>query len=498
MAIYHFSTRIIKSSTGKSAVASAAYISGQKLKNERLGKSFNYTNKEEVVFSEILLPENAPREYEDRQTLWNAVEKNENKSNSRYAREFEIAVPNEWKREEVIPRMREFFQTNFVNEGMAVDWAYHEKEGNHHVHCMCTVRSFNKDGSWSKMRKSEYALDENGNKIPVLDENGNQKVRVRKGKGEEKLWKRIDVINNIWNSRSKLKEWRQNWAEYCNQFLEEDKQIDHRSFEEQGLDIEPTIHEGYAARQMEQKGKTSERCEHNRNVKEKNKLIIQIKKEMMELAKVLVGKVKDIYGKIGRIEGNDGNIKENRSASDDGRKVGNGKPITSTADGGKDRRKQFASGTADERDGRKQSIERTDRFIGRTKLSIDETESRIAELKERIKRKEEELYERFERIKKSRTDRLSRASGIGDTRKGLPAWTEGQNNIGDETNNTDAIIEELRDARRIAESIIADSESSKDNKISERENRDHERERLATERSKEKVRDSREHKPKSR
>ena len=43
MAIYHFTTRIIKSSIGKCAVASAAYISGQKLKDTRLGLSFNYT-----------------------------------------------------------------------------------------------------------------------------------------------------------------------------------------------------------------------------------------------------------------------------------------------------------------------------------------------------------------------------------------------------------------------------------------------------------------------
>ena len=219
MAIYHFTTRIIKSSIGKCAVASAAYISGQKLKDTRLGLSFNYTRKEEVVFAEVLLPKNAPEDLADRETLWNAVEKRENKRNSQYAREFEIAVPNEWNREQTISRMREFIKENFVNKGMAADWAYHEKEGNHHVHCMCTMRAFNKDGSWSNMRKTEFARDDNGNKIPLLDENGKQKVRIRKGKGEEKLWKRIDVIQNQWNSKEQLKEWRKNWADYCNKFL---------------------------------------------------------------------------------------------------------------------------------------------------------------------------------------------------------------------------------------------------------------------------------------
>lgn len=75
MAIYHFTTRIIKSSIGKCVVASAAYISGQKLKDARLGLSFNYTRKEEVVFAEVLLPKNAPEDLADRETLWNAVEK---------------------------------------------------------------------------------------------------------------------------------------------------------------------------------------------------------------------------------------------------------------------------------------------------------------------------------------------------------------------------------------------------------------------------------------
>ena len=225
MAIYHFTTRIIKSSIGKCVVASAAYISGQKLKDARLGLSFNYTRKEEVVFAEVLLPKNAPEDLADRETLWNAVEKRENKRNSQYAREFEIAVPNEWNREQTISRMREFIKENFVNKGMAADWAYHEKEGNHHVHCMCTMRAFNKDGSWSNMRKTEFARDDNGNKIPLLDENGKQKVRIRKGKGEEKLWKRIDVIQNQWNSKEQLKEWRKNWADYCNKFLIEEQKM---------------------------------------------------------------------------------------------------------------------------------------------------------------------------------------------------------------------------------------------------------------------------------
>ena len=83
MAIYHFTTSIIKASKGKCAIASAAYISAGKLYDERLGMTFSYTRKEEVVYTEIMLPENAPKEFKDRETLWNAVEKVQNKSNSR-------------------------------------------------------------------------------------------------------------------------------------------------------------------------------------------------------------------------------------------------------------------------------------------------------------------------------------------------------------------------------------------------------------------------------
>lgn len=95
MAIYHFHTGIIKHSVGKCAVASAAYMSGSKLYDERLGKTFSYTRKEEVIYSDIMLPENAPKELYDRETLWNDVEKVQNKSNSRYARQFDMALPIE-------------------------------------------------------------------------------------------------------------------------------------------------------------------------------------------------------------------------------------------------------------------------------------------------------------------------------------------------------------------------------------------------------------------
>lgn len=265
MAIFYFRPSIIKASSGKSAVASAAYQSAQKLYSEKYGKSFSYRSKEEVIYSEILLPENAPREYLDRQTLWNAVEASQNKSNSRYSRQIIIAVPNEWSREEAIAHSREYIQQTFVNRGMAVDWAYHEKNAdtngasdNHHLHLMCTVRGFNPDGSWASMEKKVYALDENDERIPEIDpKTGMQKVRRRNRDGhysEEKIWKRITIQTNSWNRRETLQLWKKEWADCCNKYLASDNQIDHRSYLERGIERLPMLHEGSASREMQKRG----------------------------------------------------------------------------------------------------------------------------------------------------------------------------------------------------------------------------------------------------
>ena len=271
MAIYHFHTGIIKHSVGKCAVASAAYMSGSKLYDERLGKTFSYTRKEEVIYSDIMLPENAPKELYDRETLWNEVEKVQNKSNSRYARQFDMALPIELSTKEQIELAKRYVKKNFVDKGMVVDFAIHEKEGNPHMHVMCTVRGFNKNGMWAKMEKKVYARDKNGDKIPEIDpKTGKQKVRVRKGKGEEKLWKRVTVKSNDWNSREQLISWRENWANICNEYLEEKDNITHLSFEAQGIERVPTIHEGYAARGMEDRGELSDRVNENVEIRELN------------------------------------------------------------------------------------------------------------------------------------------------------------------------------------------------------------------------------------
>ena len=273
VAIYHCSIKIISRGKGRSAVACAAYRSGTKLTDLATGKIFDYSNKPGVVFSEVLLPENAPAAFAvDRNILWDAVERKETRSDARLAREVEVALPREFTRQEQIDTVREYIIKNFVREGMCADWALHDKrDGNPHAHIMLTTRAFTRNGKWAEKSRTIYKLDPNGQKVPLIDpETGEQKVRVRKGKGVEKLWQTEKVPANDWNDRSKAEEWRAAWATECNRRLDRQHQIDHRSYARQAVEQEPTIHEGYAARKMESEGRVSDCCEINRETKALN------------------------------------------------------------------------------------------------------------------------------------------------------------------------------------------------------------------------------------
>jgi ATP-dependent exoDNAse (exonuclease V) alpha subunit len=201
MAIYHCSVKNISRSSGKSAVASASYRSGEKLYDEEQGKTFSYV-KNEVAYSEIFLCENAPREYQDRETLWNAVEQIEKQSNARLAREWEVAIPNELTLEQSKELIRGYAQS-LADEGMCVDANIHWKDGNHHAHIMGTTRPIKENGEWGQKEKKAYALDEQGQKIPQIDEKtGQQKIGAR----GRKMWQRVTVEANDWNKQEKVEE----------------------------------------------------------------------------------------------------------------------------------------------------------------------------------------------------------------------------------------------------------------------------------------------------
>lgn len=284
MAIYHCSIKNISRGSGKSAVASASYRAGEKLEDLETGLIHDYTRKKEIAYSEIFLCKNAPKKYQDRGTLWNAVEQIEKQSKARLAREWEVALPNELTLEQSKELVKVFAQS-LVDEGMCVDVNIHWKEGNHHAHIMATVRAINEKGQWAPKTKKVYCRDVYGQKIPLIDKNtGLQKV----DKQNRKQWKCYKDDYTDWNKREKVEEWRSRWAEHCNMALEKAQSIarvDHRSYAAQGKEILPTIHEGYIARKIEANGGISERCEINREIRGKNYLIQKFIYEIQLLTK---------------------------------------------------------------------------------------------------------------------------------------------------------------------------------------------------------------------
>lgn len=408
MAIYHCSVKIIGRSKGKSVIAAAAYRAGENLYDRETGLTHDYTRKSGVVHREILLPNHAPKEYLDRQTLWESVTKVEKKSNAQFAREIEVALPVEFSRELQLAVIREYVRTNLVSEGMCADFAIHDKSnGNPHAHILLTTRPIKADGSWGAKEKKDYARDEDGNRIPLIDKKtGKQKL----GKRNEKLWKRITVQANDWNDRGNVEKWRRSWAEICNRYLSVEQQIDHRSYERQGLPLEPMIHEGFRARQMEQRGEVSDRCEYNRIIKQLNSVTKEWFQTMKALHQMIIKKARDLIGRIyDRVTGGAGYLGKARRDSGTGGKSADGNREIAIGEQGASHTPSAESGT----DRISGEIEQRKRHALRTESKIAETDSRIAELKEQILGKVRERNERIRRLQQRRADRQSAESNGG-------------------------------------------------------------------------------------
>ncbi len=257
MAIYHLSATTISRGKGQSAIASASYRSGEKLYSERYNQT-NFYAREVKPVAFILTPEHAPAYASNREKLWNAVERVEKSANAQLAREFNIALPVELNHAEQEDLVREYVQENFVNRGMVADVAIHrDDENNPHFHLMTTIRPFNPDGSWGLKAVREIKKDENGNVLYY--ENGDKKSRK--------------IYTTDWNDKETFNQWRKNWADLTNKFLERNgfsDRISEKSNIELGIENEASIHEGYVARQIEKRGEISERCEKNREISARN------------------------------------------------------------------------------------------------------------------------------------------------------------------------------------------------------------------------------------
>ncbi|MBV9984786.1 MobQ family relaxase, partial [Bradyrhizobium sp.] len=218
MAIYHLHVKVIGRKAGSSAVASAAYRSGSRVRDERLDRSHDFSGKRGVVHSQVMLPENAPETWSDRERLWNDVEAFEIRKDAQLAREVEFALPREMSEAQGIELSRDFVQAEFVDRGMIADLNVHwdmaeDGMAKPHAHVMLTMR----------------AVDENG---------FGQKVRD-------------------WNRTEMVERWRRRWAELANERLAEldiDARIDHRSLEAQGIALEPQSQIGAPAKRIEDRG----------------------------------------------------------------------------------------------------------------------------------------------------------------------------------------------------------------------------------------------------
>ncbi|MEA5158745.1 MobQ family relaxase [Lactiplantibacillus plantarum] len=248
MAIFHMSFQNISAGKMRSAVASASYRSGEKLFDQKEGRSYFYA-RSVMPESFILTPKNAPEWASDREKLWNEVERKDRRANSRYSKEFNVALPVELSEDEQKELLTKYVQENFVDDGMVADVAIHrDHPDNPHAHVMLTNRPFNPDGTWGIKSRKEYILDEKGNK--TYTKSGYARNR--------KIWL------TDWDKKEKITEWRHNWATAVNQVLEAKNlpdRISEKSYEEQGIDKVATQHEGINSQK-------EKRQEFNQNVKQ--------------------------------------------------------------------------------------------------------------------------------------------------------------------------------------------------------------------------------------
>lgn len=329
MAIYHMQAKIVSRGKGRSAVAASAYMSCSSVTNEYDGVHHDYTRKKGLVWEQVFLPENAPVEWQDRAILWNAVEDAEKSKDSRLAREFVVALPRELNADQQIALLTEYIQQQFVADGMCADVGIHDPDTpghNPHAHILLTIRPLDDHGKWQYKTEKEYLCirgdEERGftaseflqaqnegweKQYPYLV--GKKKVYMTTADGEAQGLKRAskhpksttygrqNPITERWNSESQLILWRSAWADIVNLHLERvgsTERVDHRSHAERGLDEQPTIHEGVAARAMEKKGIISDRCELNRQIKADNALL----RELKDLVSMLTELVADAASSI--------------------------------------------------------------------------------------------------------------------------------------------------------------------------------------------------------
>lgn len=240
--MFHFHVKTIGRKNNH-IVASAAYRSGERLYDDQYKQVRDFTKKKGVAYKEILLPQNAPAEFHNREFLWNTVESVEKRKDARLAREAEFALPRECTLEEQIHLARTFVLESFVSLGMCADLCIHQRDkSNPHAHVLLTDRPVSENGFAAKK-------------------------------------------NPLWNRKELIVIWRESWAkslnqEYARKGLE--KRVTHESFKTRGItDRKPTMHLGRRVLEYAARGQVTDRMlEHIK--------ILRFNGKERELEKILV------------------------------------------------------------------------------------------------------------------------------------------------------------------------------------------------------------------
>ena len=310
MSIYNLNVNNVSRAKRGNAVKAYAYLSGEEVKNEKTGEMVKYKREDTILAKGNVVPADAPAKYKESAANWcNDLEMLETSEKARTAKRVKIAFPREMTLEQMEEATKAWIKENCTDHGYLATYAIHEGKDpfrrkqkgeqedekkeweelgdkktlhNPHVHILVSNRAMI-DGKWEKAKsKTVYKLDERGEKIPLLDENGEQKIIIQKDGRARPQWQREikKEYRGYMDRLSTLYDMRKSWARICNKYLAPDKQIDHRSYKDQGKLQIPTKHEGYRARAIEANGGTADVCEYNRQVRIKN---AEIQKELAEL-----------------------------------------------------------------------------------------------------------------------------------------------------------------------------------------------------------------------
>lgn len=255
MAIYHLRLKVISRSLGraarlggatrKSAIAAAAYRSGQRLYDDSQGRWFQF-DKPDVVHATIMAPDGAPAWVFDRQVLWNIVERAEKRHDAQLAREIELTLPRELTPEQRVSLVRHFVGDQFVAKGMVADIGIHAPDAadggeQPHAHVMLTLRRLDPSTPTGFSATKERDWNET-EKIARLVAEARKRFNDTTSPEDKEALDAAEAQRNV-------NIWRREWATYANRALSDagsTARIDHRTLEAQGIFRAPLPYLGVA------------------------------------------------------------------------------------------------------------------------------------------------------------------------------------------------------------------------------------------------------------